>query len=109
MYALCLSHHGNSRSCFLTLLWSTVPNSSVWDWIVAILTRSRWYMKRGEYKKAFDSLCQLRNSRLQAARDLFYIYCLLHAERVIDTQHHRYAEMFTVPRNRRALQASVSP
>ncbi|KAA8895488.1 H(+)-myo-inositol cotransporter [Sphaerosporella brunnea] len=66
----------------------------------------RWYMRRGEYNKAYNSLCQLRNSRLQAARDLFYIHCLLHAERVIDTQHHRWVEMFTIPRNRRALQAS---
>ncbi|KAI5859003.1 MFS sugar transporter [Tricharina praecox] len=68
----------------------------------------RWYMKHGTqyYKNAYDSLCQLRESRLQAARDLFYIHCLLHAEREIQNRHHRLFEIFSRPRNRRALQAS---
>ncbi|KAI5797789.1 MFS sugar transporter [Geopyxis carbonaria] len=67
----------------------------------------RWYIGRGEYLKAFDALCQLRNSELQAARDLFYIHCLLHAEREIQKKRNRLVEMVRRPRNRRALQASI--
>ena len=71
--------------------------------------RNSWHMKRGAqyYKNAYDSLCQLRASRLQAARDLFYIHCLLYAEREIQSRHHRLFEVFSQARNRRALQASV--
>ena len=31
----------------------------------------RWLMKKGRYEAAFKSLCRLRNSKLQAARDLY--------------------------------------
>ena len=32
----------------------------------------RWYIKKGRYREAFNSLCRLRNTKLQAARDLYY-------------------------------------
>lgn len=66
----------------------------------------RWYIKHGRYKDAFESLCRLRRSKLQAARDLFYIHVLLDAEREVQQKRNRYIEIFTIPRNRRALQAS---
>ena len=73
----------------------------------------RWLLQRGyrgqksSYAKAFDSLCLLRRSRLLAARDMFLIYHQLKAEREIQLHHNRFFELFSKPRNRRALTASV--
>lgn len=67
-------------------------------------------MKQGSdhYPQAYKALCQLRNSKLQAARDLFYIHCLLEAEKRTKGNHrNRILELFMVHRNRRALQASL--
>ncbi|PUU80277.1 and other transporter-domain-containing protein [Tuber borchii] len=67
----------------------------------------RWYIKKGNYKSAFESLIRLRHSNIQAARDLIYIHVLLEAERRISDRRNRIVEVFTIPRNRHALQASL--
>ncbi|CUS11763.1 unnamed protein product [Tuber aestivum] len=67
----------------------------------------RWYIKNGNYKSAFNSLIRLRHSEVQAARDLIYIDVLLEAEKQISNRRNRLVELFTIPRNRRALQASL--
>lgn len=67
----------------------------------------RWHIKKGNYKAAFQSLIKLRNSKVQAARDLFYMHCLITVEREARTKQKRFVELFTVPRNRRAVTASV--
>ncbi|PIL28560.1 MFS general substrate transporter [Ganoderma sinense ZZ0214-1] len=41
----------------------------------------RWYMMKGQYARAFESLQRLRHTDLQAARDLYCMYVLLEAER----------------------------
>lgn len=75
----------------------------------------RWYMKKGRYIDAWHSLCKLRNTHLQAARDLYYMHCLLDQEKVLVEEaglsanasvFTRFAELFTVPRIRRATWAS---
>ncbi|KAK9477922.1 hypothetical protein V1514DRAFT_332341 [Lipomyces japonicus] len=66
----------------------------------------RWYMGRGEHKKAFNALCRLRQSKLQAARDCFYMSVLLERENAMKRGHTLVLELFTVPRNRRAALAS---
>jgi hypothetical protein len=69
----------------------------------------RWYIKKGRYHDAFESLCRLRNSRLQAARDLYYIHAQLAVEREVVTKSNylmRFVELFTIPRVRRATIAS---
>lgn len=66
----------------------------------------RWLISKGRYVDAYDSLCKYRNSPLQAARDLFFIDCLLVEERAASTGKNRYVELFTVGRNRRAAIAS---
>lgn len=53
------------------------------------------------------SLCKLRYTKLQAARDLFLIDHLLKAEENIMQQEKPFSELFTRGRNRRALTASV--
>ncbi|ANB11782.1 myo-inositol transporter ITR2 [Sugiyamaella lignohabitans] len=69
----------------------------------------RWLMKKDRYRQAYDSLCRLRFSEVQAARDLYYI----HAQLVIEdemignrTYITRFIELFTVGRLRRATLAS---
>ncbi|KAK9458184.1 hypothetical protein V1511DRAFT_491971 [Dipodascopsis uninucleata] len=66
----------------------------------------RWYMARGDHINAFKSMCRLRQSKLQAARDLYYMHILLEQERLLKRGHNRIIEMFTIPRNRRAALAS---
>jgi hypothetical protein len=75
----------------------------------------RWLMKKGRYHKAYDSLLRLRGSELQAARDLYFIYAQLQQEEVLLEESGlskssnfftRFGELFTVPRIRRATQAS---
>ena len=60
-----------------------------------------------KYLKAFDSLRRLRHSEVQAARDLFLIHHLLQGEDRIKRQRHRFVELWSVDRNRRALLASL--
>lgn len=63
-------------------------------------------MSKGRYGDAYSSLLRLRNHKLLAARDLFYIHVLLEEERKIVTGRFRVLELFTVPRNRRASLAA---
>lgn len=69
----------------------------------------RWYIKKKRYPDAFKSLCRLRNTPLQAARDLYYIYAQIVEEAAIIGRNNyvtRFAELFTIPRVRRATLAS---
>ncbi|KAK8136036.1 metabolite transport protein YwtG [Apiospora sp. TS-2023a] len=65
----------------------------------------RWYMEKGQYTKAFDSISRLRFSRVQAARDMYYAHKLLQIE---ESQRagRKWTDFFTVRRNRRAAQSS---
>ncbi|PLN74792.1 galactose-proton symport [Aspergillus taichungensis] len=69
----------------------------------------RWYIKKGAMRKAYESLCRLRNTKLQAARDLFSIYSQIRLEQEIagkGSYAQRCVELFTIPRVRRATLAS---
>ncbi|KAL1652188.1 hypothetical protein SLS58_000315 [Diplodia intermedia] len=69
----------------------------------------RWLMKKGRYAKAYRSLCRLRNTPLQAARDLYYVHAQLSIEsEIIGKSNYitRFFELFTIPRVRRATLAS---
>ena len=69
----------------------------------------RWYIKKKKYSKAFKSLCRLRNTPLQAARDLYYIQAQIQEEAdIIGKSNYvsRFIELFTIPRVRRATLAS---
>lgn len=80
----------------------TLPESP--RWLLAKARRSKNAPKY--YRQSFESLCRLRKTQLQAARDMITIYYSLENEMSIRKQHNRFIEMFTVPRNRRGLQAS---
>ncbi|EXJ92159.1 hypothetical protein A1O3_00709 [Capronia epimyces CBS 606.96] len=72
----------------------------------------RWYIKKGRYSKAFRSLRRLRNTELQAARDLYYIFAQLRMEAALVQKNTNYAtrfiQLFTIPRVRRATLASFT-
>jgi sugar porter (SP) family MFS transporter len=71
----------------------------------------RWYIKKGRYSNAFRSLCRLRNTPLQAARDLYYIHAQIQEEAdIIGRSNYitRFIELFTIPRVRRATGASFT-
>jgi hypothetical protein len=52
-------------------------------------------------------MCKLRYNKVQAARDIFYMHTLLEAEnQSLILGQNKVKEMITVPRNRRAMQAS---
>jgi len=69
----------------------------------------RWLMKKNRYPGAFKSLCRLRHSPLQAARDLYYVHVQLEIEHSVmrgDSYPKRFAQLFTIPRVRRATVAA---
>lgn len=75
----------------------------------------RWLMKKGRVAKAYRSMVKLRNTPLQAARDVYYIHAQLLYEEALFAESGlvktsnifvRFAELFTIPRLRRATQAS---
>lgn len=71
----------------------------------------RWYMKKNRYLDAWDSLIQLRNHPIQAARDMYSIHAVLEIERHIigeSTYATRFVELFTIPRVRRATLAAFT-
>ena len=66
-------------------------------------------MKKGKFDKAFKSFLRLRNTPLQAARDLYYVHRQLVEEHEVlkgSTYISRAIELFTIPRVRRATLAS---
>lgn len=72
-------------------------------------------MKKRRYAQAYKSFARLRNTPLQAARDLYYTHRLLEQEEVLIKEaginpksnfFTRFIELFTIPRVRRATQAS---
>ena len=68
----------------------------------------RWYIKKKQYAKAYASLKRLRNTELQAARDLYYIHAQIEVESLFVKTNYliRFIELFTIPRVRRATLAS---
>ncbi|TAQ86026.1 hypothetical protein B7494_g5655 [Chlorociboria aeruginascens] len=75
----------------------------------------RWLMKKHKAAKAYKSLLRLRNTPLQAARDLYAIHAqLIYEDALLEkaglsknsNMFTRFFEIFTIPRLRRATQAS---
>ena len=75
----------------------------------------RWLLKKNRHAKAYRSLARLRNTPLQAARDIYLIHAQLVQEEMLIEEaglavhsnfFTRFMELFTIPRVRRATQAS---
>lgn len=83
-----------------------VPAIFVMAQVYMLPESPRWLIKKGRYAAAFKSLCRVRNSELQAARDLYYIHVLVVEEEAVVRGRNLVWELFTVPRVRRATLAS---
>ncbi|KAK3703563.1 hypothetical protein LTR37_014410 [Vermiconidia calcicola] len=75
----------------------------------------RWLMSKGRHTKAYKSLLRFRGTKLLAARELFFVHAQMQAEEALVEQaglavnatfFTRLVEIFTIPRIRRATQAS---
>ncbi|KXS93912.1 hypothetical protein AC578_1858 [Pseudocercospora eumusae] len=70
----------------------------------------RWYLKKNRYQKAFHSFCRIRNTELQAAREMYFAHMQILQERAAfegKSIGHRAWELFSIPRIRRATIASA--
>ena len=95
------------------LNWRIMMASAMFPALIVLLfvfmcpESPRWYMSKGRHFKAYQAMCQLRYSKIQAARDLFYMHTLLEAEKDVQQMHgNPLLELVKVPRNRRAMLAS---
>jgi MFS family permease len=65
----------------------------------------RWLIKKGRYPQAYRSFLRLRNSPLQAARDMYDVHRQLEEEHFAMSGSNvitRFTGLFTIPRIRRA-------
>ena len=95
-----------------------------WNEGLHCIESPRWYIKKHRYQDAFNSLRRLRNTPLQAARDLYYIHAQVRLEEIMlgdgdiqkmDGKQHftskgryiaRFIQLFTIARVRRATLAA---
>ncbi|KAF2099368.1 MFS transporter [Rhizodiscina lignyota] len=75
----------------------------------------RWLMSKGRHADAYKSLVRLRNHPTQAAKELYYVHAQMQQEQILIEEagfavnasfFTRFVEIFTIPRLRRATQAS---
>ncbi|KAF9694492.1 hypothetical protein EKO04_007324 [Ascochyta lentis] len=69
----------------------------------------RWLLQNGKVTKAYDSFRRIRNSELEACRDLFYTYVAVELEKKVNRGKSFFTmfwELFSIPRNRRATAAA---
>ncbi|POS71207.1 hypothetical protein DHEL01_v210402 [Diaporthe helianthi] len=91
----------------LTMMWqmwtasTSVPPLIVMLQVFFCPESPRWYMEKGKYTKAFQSVQRLRRHTIQATRDMYYAHKLLEVETKARSGH-SWKEFFTVRRNRRA-------
>lgn len=95
------------------LNWRLMMGSAMFPAVIVCLfvfkcpESPRWYMTKNRHHEAYASMCRLRKSKIQAARDIFLIHTGLEAERESGMEKQNpVKEMVTVGRNRRAMIAS---
>ncbi|KEY66627.1 hypothetical protein S7711_01922 [Stachybotrys chartarum IBT 7711] len=62
---------------------TAVPPTIVAALVYTMPESPRWYMDRGDYIRAFQSMRRLRMSSIQAARDLYHAYTLIETDKPV--------------------------
>ncbi|KAI9832322.1 MAG: hypothetical protein M1826_002008 [Phylliscum demangeonii] len=105
-------YHVSDRHGITGLNWRLMMGSALLPAVVVCFfvfmcpESPRWYMSKGRHAKAYQSMVRLRYSKVQAARDIFYMHTLLEAEANMQLGRSKLLELVAVPRNRRAMVAS---
>lgn len=111
-YAADLIFYNVNSSSIVGLNWRCMMASAMFPALVVccfVFTcpeSPHWYMRQKQYYHAYRSICTLRNHKIQAARDLYYMHTLLEAENNMNLGRNKMWELIKVPRNRRAMVAS---
>lgn len=84
----------------------TVPESPRWLLQKAHSTDNP-ENKVNYYQRAWSSLCRLRHTKVQAARDIFLLHHVLRNEKKLMQNQQPLVELLTQARSRRALFASI--
>ncbi|KAJ6179043.1 hypothetical protein N7519_009504 [Penicillium mononematosum] len=111
-YASDLIFYNVESSTIVGLNWRCMMASAMFPALVvccfvfACPESPHWYMRQKQYYRAYRSICTLRNHKIQAARDLYYMHTLLEAENSMKLGRNKLLELIKVPRNRRAMLAS---
>lgn len=77
--------------------------------VLLLLTLCRWLIQKNKISKAYRSFRRIRNTDLQAARDLYYTYVGVQIEKKVNKDKNlfiQFYELFSIPRNRRATLAT---
>ncbi|KAF7560368.1 hypothetical protein G7046_g3784 [Stylonectria norvegica] len=85
---------------------TAIPPLIVGSFVYLLPESPRWYMDKGKFDKAFQSLRRLRKSEVQAARDMYLAWKFLQIEQSSKEGRNLVKEFFTVRRNWRAAQSS---
>ena len=94
------------------LAWRLMMASAAIPAVVACLLvylgpeSPRWFLTRNQHAQAYAAMARLRNTKVQAARDLFYAHVLMKAEKKVERKGSKIMELVKVRRNRNALVAS---
>lgn len=95
--------------------------NSQWRWMIGITAlppilvcclvytlpeSPRWYMDKGKYPQAFESMRKLRKHDIQAARDMYLVHKSLEIEKQVTSGKCMLRELFSGRRRQRALMAS---
>ncbi|KAB5585841.1 hypothetical protein GE09DRAFT_944904 [Coniochaeta sp. 2T2.1] len=102
------------RGIALGLNWRLMMGSAMIPAVIACCLiylcpeSPRWYLSKGRHLDAYGTCCKLRFTKVQAARDLFYMHTLLEAEKetMAIGKSAKLKEFFTLRRNRNAIVAS---
>jgi sugar porter (SP) family MFS transporter len=111
-YILCVAFQPNGTTISKDLGWRLMLGSTVVAPILVCLQvyfvpeSPRWYIKKNRYRDAYNSLLRLRKSKLQAARDLYYMATLIAINNEINEGRNLLLDIIKVGRNRRAFYAS---